>query len=92
MKSILVAIFVVGMSLSLLIRRGEHSMECGPVLQAGETCHADYTTLNEVTIIGDVTIYNDSKRCPWWIDPELWWNQSCTGGLPPRLPVPEALR
>lgn len=35
---------------------------------------------------------HEYPTCPWWIDPELWWNQSCTGGLPPRLPLPEGLR
>ena len=98
MKSILVAIFVVGMSGAALWRAHYKFEPCPQVLRAGESCelvptaNVQYADGRQEIIIGNVHIFNDSALCPWWIDPELWWNQSCTGGLPPRLPVPEGLR
>lgn len=89
MKPILAAIFVVGMSVSPLMQQYRNLL----ITPDGAAALDGMAKMMPFEIVvGNIHIIDTSALCPWWIDPEVWWREDCTGGLPPRLPVPEALR
>ena len=92
MKSILVAIFVVGMGGAALWRTFRpmpeaatpKTGECVVFIDPSQGC-IEPAQWSRIKI-------HEYPTCPWWLDPEIWWREDCAGGLPPRLPVPEGLR
>ena len=92
MKSILVAIFVVGTGVPLMwhLAKPAPTLKCASNRQCWVfiPVEAEWNLSESETRRLKILEY---PTCPWWTDPELWWNQSCDGGLPPRLPVPEGL-
>lgn len=78
MKPLLATIFLAGVTSTFIWR-----LPIEPYPLVTGDCYGKKCTIH---------VHSDERYCPWWIDPELWWNRECTGGLPPQLPVPEGLR